>query len=69
MSIAKNARASQVMSDIQNGKYTSTNKRGRFANFGSVVEDSIFAQQAEADRRLKQIQAERVRRLTKRKFA
>ena len=69
MSIAKNARASQVMSDIQNGKYTSANKRGRFANFGSVVEDSIFAQQAEADRRLKQIQAERVRRLTKRKFA
>jgi hypothetical protein len=68
MSIAKNARASQVMTDIQNGKYTSVNKRGKFANFGSVIEDSIFAQQAEADRRLKQIQAERAVRLAKRKF-
>ena len=69
MSIAKNARASQVMTDISNGKYTSVNKRGKFANFGSVIEDSIFAQQAEADRRLKQIQAERAMRLAKRKFA
>lgn len=68
MSIAKNARASQVMTDIQNGKWTSVNKRGKFANFGSVIEDSLFAQQAEADRRLKQIQAERALRLAKRKF-
>ena len=65
MSIAKNARASQVMIDISNGKYTSVNKRGKFANFGSVVEDSLFAQQAQADRRLKEIQAERARRLNK----
>lgn len=65
MGIAKNARASQVMTDIQNGKWTSVNKRGKFANFGSVVEDSLFAQQAEADRRLKQIQAERAKRLNK----
>ena len=69
MSIAKNARASQVMTDIQNGKWTSVNKRGKFANFGSVVEDSIFAQQAEADRRLKQIQAQKAQLLAKRKFA
>lgn len=69
MSIAKNARASQVMTDIRNGKYTSVNKRGKFANFGSVVEDSIFAQQAEADRRLKQIQAQKAQLLAKRKFA
>ena len=68
MSIAKNARASQVMTDIQNGKWTSVNKRGKFANFGSVVEDSIFAQQAEADRRLKQIQAQKAQLLAKRKF-
>ena len=68
MSIAKNARASQVMSDISNGKYTFVNKRGKFANFGSVVEDSLFAQQAEADRRLKEIQAERALRLAKQKF-
>ena len=69
MSIAKNARASQVMTDIQNGKYTSVNKRGKFANFGSVVEDSLFAQQAEADRRLKQIQSQKAQLLAKRKFA
>jgi hypothetical protein len=68
MSIAKNARASQVMTDIRNGKYTSVNKRGKFANFGSVVEDSLFAQQAEADRRLKQIQAQKAQLLAKRKF-
>jgi len=68
MSIAKNARASQVMTDISNGKYTSVNKRGKFANFGSVIEDSIFAQQAEADRRLKEIQAERALRPARRKF-
>ena len=69
MSIAKNARASQVMTDIRNGKYTSVNKRGKFANFGSVVEDSLFAQQAEADRRLKQIQAQKAQLLAERKFA
>ena len=66
MSIAKNARASQVMTDIQNGKWTSVNKRGKFANFGSVVEDSLFAQQAEAERRLAEIRASK---LAKRKFA
>ncbi len=42
MSIAKNARASQIMNDIQNGKHTPVNKRGRFANFGSIAEDSIY---------------------------
>lgn len=66
MSIAKNARASQVMTDIQNGKWTSVNKRGKFANFGSVVTDSLFAQQAEAERRLAEIRASK---LAKRKFA
>ena len=66
MSIAKNARASQVMIDISNGKYTSVNKRGKFANFGSVVEDSLFAQQAEAERRLAEIRASK---LAKQKFA
>jgi hypothetical protein len=69
MSIAKNARASQVMTDIQNGKYTSVNKRGKFANFGSVITDSLFAQQVEAQERLAQIKAERALRLAKRKFA
>tara|TARA_B100001939_G_scaffold323958_1_gene315559 strand:- start:111 stop:314 length:204 start_codon:yes stop_codon:yes gene_type:complete len=60
MSIAKNARASQVMADISNGKYTCVNKRGKFANFGSVITDSIFAQQAEADRRLAEIRQARL---------
>ena len=66
MSIAKNARASQVMTDIRNGKWTSVNKRGKFANFGSVVEDSLFAQQAEAQKRLAEIRASK---LAKQKFA
>ena len=42
MSIAKNARASQVINDIQSGKHTPVNKRGKFADFGSIVEDSIY---------------------------
>ena len=42
MSIAKNARASQVMNEIKDGKFTPANKRGKFANFGSVAEDSIY---------------------------
>ena len=55
MSIAKNARASQVMSDIKNGKFTPANKQGKFANYGSVAEDSIYystmlAQKADAER-------------------
>jgi hypothetical protein len=55
MSIAKNARASQVMSDIKNGKHTPVNKQGKFANYGSIPEDSIYystilAQKADAER-------------------
>lgn len=58
MSIAKNARASQVMNEIQNGKYTPANKQGKFANYGSVPEDSIYyhtmlAQQADQQRKQK----------------
>ena len=56
MSISKNARCSQVMQDANKGKYV---KNNRFHNFGSVVEDSIMAQQAEADRRLEQIKLQR----------
>ena len=56
MSISKSARASQVMNDIQNGKYTSVNKRGKFADYGSIPEDSIYyhtrlAEQADAKRK------------------
>jgi|TARA_B110000495_G_scaffold170054_1_gene157660 hypothetical protein len=39
MSIAKNARASEVMSKAKQGHYVSM---GKFANFGSVPEDSIY---------------------------
>ena len=60
MSIASNARASSIMSKASKGVYV---KQSKFADFGSVVEDSIFAQQAEADRRLAKIQAQR--KLTK----
>tara|TARA_B110000444_G_C18851550_1_gene606068 strand:+ start:2684 stop:2905 length:222 start_codon:yes stop_codon:yes gene_type:complete len=65
MSIGKNARASQVMADIKSGKHTPQNKQGKFANYGSVAEDSIYystklsrkADQARLDR----VQASRAR--------
>ena len=56
MSISKNARCSQVMQDVNKGKYV---KNNRFHNFGSVVEDSIMAQQARADQRLAQLKLQR----------
>ena len=65
MSIAKNARASQVMADISNGKWTSVNKQGKFANYGTIEEDSIYyatklAQKADAER-LARIEASKAR--------
>ena len=62
MSIAKNARASQIMNDIQDGKHTPVNKRGMFANFGSIAEDSIYyhtmlADQANAKQKAKDQEA------------
>ena len=56
MSIAKNARCSQIIREVEGGKFV---KNSKFHSFGSVVEDSIFAQQKEADRRLLEIQAQR----------
>jgi len=56
MSISKNARCSQVIRDVHHGKYVKNNK---FHNFGSVVEDSIMAQQALADARLREMQGQR----------
>tara|TARA_Y100000996_G_C22469767_1_gene621582 strand:+ start:767 stop:976 length:210 start_codon:yes stop_codon:yes gene_type:complete len=52
MSIAKNARASQVMSNVSNGTYV---KGSKFSNFGSIAEDSIYyhtmlAQKADKER-------------------
>ena len=62
MNIAKCAQATAIMNNVRNGNYV----RGmKFANFGSVIEDSIIAQQKEADRRLREIQAQRAIRVSK----
>ena len=56
MSLAKSARASQVARNVKSGYYVQMKK---FANYGSVIEDSIMSQQKEADRRLAEIVAQR----------
>jgi len=58
MSIGKNARCSQIMKEVSNGKFVKNNK---FHAMGSVIEDSIMAQQEEADRRLAQIKLRRAK--------
>ena len=58
MSIAKNARCSQVVQNMNKGKYVKNNS---FHNFGSVVTDCLLAQQAEADKRLAKIRLQRKR--------
>ena len=62
MSIASNARASAIAHNVESGKYV---KNSKFHHFGSVAEDSIYAQQREADKRLAQIQAQRKIRTAK----
>jgi hypothetical protein len=61
MSIASNARASQVARNIKSGSYISM---ARFAGYNEATE-GVMAQQREADRRLKQIQAQRAIRKAK----
>lgn len=61
MSIAKSARASQVARNIKSGVYIGMAK---FAGYNEATE-GIMAQQREADRRLKQIQAQRAIRQAK----
>jgi len=61
MSTASNARASQVARNMDKGKYV---KQFKFANYGSVMEDSLQAQQVRADARLAEIQAQRRVRAT-----
>ena len=56
MSTAKNAQCSQIARNVERGKYV---KQYKFADFGSVAEDTIQGQQRLADERLKQIQAQR----------
>ena len=62
MNIAKCAQATSIMNNVKNGHYI---RGAKFANFGSVVTDSLFAQQKEADRRLREIKAQRQIRLAK----
>jgi hypothetical protein len=60
MSIASNARASSIMAKATKGHYV---KQSKFADYGSVVEDSIMSQQREADERLRQIQLTRLKKV------
>ena len=53
MNSAKCAQNTAIMNNIKNGHYIRGTK---FANFGSVVEDSLIAQQRQAERRLKELQ-------------
>jgi hypothetical protein len=62
MNIAKCAQATAIMNNVKNGHYI---RGAKFANYGSVIEDSIFAQQKEADRRLREIQLARELKLVK----
>jgi hypothetical protein len=55
-------RKSSIMDRVKSGAYI---KQFKFVNYGSVVEDSIKAQQRQADRRLKEIQAQRLVRQAK----
>ena len=59
MSIQKHAQASRIMANLSKGNFTSANKGGKFRDFGSVIEDSLIAQQAEADKRLALLQKKR----------
>ena len=61
MSIASNARASQVARNIKSGSYIGM---ARFVGYNEATE-GVMAQQREADRRLKQIQAQRAIRKAK----
>ncbi|MFT6497737.1 MAG: hypothetical protein ACJATM_001360 [Alphaproteobacteria bacterium] len=56
--MSNSARASHFASNISKGTYI---KQFKFAKYGSVVEDSIKAQQRQADRRLAEIQAGKVK--------
>jgi len=62
MNIAKCAQATSIMNNVKNGHYI---RGAKFANFGSVVEDSIIAQQMESDRKLKAIKLQRELKLAK----
>jgi hypothetical protein len=60
--IAKNARATSVMNKVKGQDPHVFNSR--FAGYNEATE-GVFAQQMEADRRLKEIQAQKALRLSK----
>jgi hypothetical protein len=62
MNVAKCARASEVLSKVKGQNPHAFNSR--FAGYNAKTE-GILAQQMEADRRLKEIQAQRALRLAK----
>jgi len=62
MNLAKCAQATAIMNNVKSGHYI---RGAKFANFGSVVEDSIIAQQRAADLRLKELRAQKAIRLAK----
>lgn len=62
MNIAKCAQATSIMNNVKSGHYI---RGAKWMGFGSVVEDSLFAQQREADRRLKEIRAKKALKLAK----
>lgn len=62
MNIAKCAQATAIMNNVKSGHYI---RGAKFANFGSVVEDSIIAQQRAADLRLKELRAQKALKLAK----
>jgi len=62
MNIAKCAQATSIMNNVKSGHYI---RGAKFANFGSVIEDSLFAQQKEADRRLAELRAQKALKLAK----
>jgi hypothetical protein len=62
MNLAKCAQATSIMNNVKSGHYI---RGAKFANYGSVVEDSIIAQQRAADLRLKELRAQKAIRLAK----
>ena len=60
MNIAKCAQATAIMNNVKNGHYI---RGAKWMGFGSVVEDSLFAQQAQADRKLALLKAKRAKNM------
>ena len=53
MNSAKCAQNTAIMNNVRNGHYI---RGAKFANYGSVIEDSLIAQQEQAERRLRELQ-------------